>query len=314
MFICVSLNPAIDKRLVVEWLAPGQIHRVRAVSAYAGGKAAHVALVLRALGERPHWVAPCGGAIGQEVSAGLRALGIEVHAFPVEKTTRTNLEILENDGRVTELLEPGEAYSAEELNGFEKLLAKLFEDAGKRGIAIFSGSLPSGVSTELYKRLISLARSFGCRTILDTSGEPLRVALSSMPDLVKPNREEAEKLLGEKIASVDDAAAAARRVVALGAGSVVLSLGQDGMLYCAGKDEPIQYAPALGLKTRSAVGCGDAALAGFSKSFSVGASGGESLRLAVACASANCVADTPGVVLAEDVEKYQREAAVRVLA
>src|SRR5262250_585449 len=95
MFICVSLNPAIDKRLVVERLVPGKIHRVRSVEAHAGGKSAHVAMVLRALDETPHWIGPCGGATGTELASGLRSLGIETHPFPVRGTTRTNLEILD---------------------------------------------------------------------------------------------------------------------------------------------------------------------------------------------------------------------------
>src|SRR5215467_7792463 len=107
MFICVSLNPAIDKRLVLDRLSPGQIHRVRSMYAHAGGKSAHVAMALRALGERPHWVGPSGGATGRDLVGGLEALGIQVHTFPVSKAIRTNLEILENDGRVTEILEPG---------------------------------------------------------------------------------------------------------------------------------------------------------------------------------------------------------------
>lgn len=313
MFICVSLNPAIDKRLLVERLSPGQVHRVRSVHAHAGGKSAHVAMSLRALGEKPHWVGPIGGATGNEVVAGLCSLGIQVCAFPVNKATRTNLEILEDHGRVTELLEPGDAYSADELNGFTKLCGEIFQSGAKGGVVIFSGSLPRGTNPVLYAQLISLARSFGHSKMLDTSGEPLKAALSAEPDLVKPNRSEAEALLGLNIASINEAKLAVQRILAMGARRVALSLGSEGMLYSAGRDQPILFAPALRLKIRSAVGCGDAALAGFARSLSAGADPEQTLKVAAACAAANCTADSPGAIRGEDVEKYLAEIRVEAL-
>ena len=79
VFICVSPNPAIDKRLTVSSLVPGQVHRVRTLQRFPGGKAAHVAMVLRTLGEAPQWIGLCGGTTGAELVSGLSGLGILVH-------------------------------------------------------------------------------------------------------------------------------------------------------------------------------------------------------------------------------------------
>src|SRR5277367_1665449 len=106
MFICVSANPAIDKRLTVPSLLRGHINRVRAVQSFPGGKSAHVAMVLRTLGAAPQWIGPVGGANGHELVAGLSALGIQVTACTSRQPTRTNLEIMEEDGTLTEILEP----------------------------------------------------------------------------------------------------------------------------------------------------------------------------------------------------------------
>lgn len=307
MFICVSLNPAIDKRLVVDRLTPGQIHRVRSVQAHAGGKAAHVAMALRALGEKPHWIGPTGGATGREVVAGLRSIGIEVRDVAVAKTTRTNLEIVENDGRITEILEPGEACTAEEFAQLTRLCGEIFRRGGARGIVVFSGSLPKNANPDLYARLILLARCFGCTTMLDTSGEALRAGLTAEPDLVKPNRAEAEALLGLDVASLNEAKLAAQRILAAGARSVALSLGSGGLLYVPAKGALTFHAPALKLEARSTVGCGDAALAGFAHAYSAGAAPEETLRLAAGCASANCVADSPGAIRSDDVERFRSE-------
>src|ERR1041385_5936108 len=104
MFICVGPNPAIDKRLTLESLSPGRIHRVRTIQHFPGGKAAHVAMVLRTLGVAPHWTGFCGGPTGEELVRGLTALGVAVHPCHTRQPTRTNLEIIEDSGTVTEIL------------------------------------------------------------------------------------------------------------------------------------------------------------------------------------------------------------------
>ncbi|PWT80231.1 MAG: 1-phosphofructokinase, partial [Acidobacteria bacterium] len=226
MFICVSPNPAVDKRLEVASLVPGQVVRARSAQSFPGGKCAHVAMVLRTLGEAAHWIGPCGGRTGAELLDGLSALGIQTIGCPTAKPTRTNLEIIEDSGQVTEILEPGSAPSPAELAAFEAACGKLFAEGGKRAWAIFSGSLPSGVAPDLYGRLITRARTCGCHTVLDTSGEALRMALPSAPDLVKPNREEAVHVLGGPMDLLSDAARAARTMVSLGARRASISLGQ----------------------------------------------------------------------------------------
>lgn len=314
MFICVSLNPAIDKRLTVGRLVPGQVHRANSVQAFAGGKSAHVAMVLRALGEEALWMGPCGGAAGSELAAGLSSLGIQAQPFPVAASTRTNLEILDDSGAVTEILEPGAAPSDEELAAFKKVCAELFGKHGRGTTVIFSGSLPSGATPDLYATLVELAQSFDCRTILDTSGEPLRMALAARPHFVKPNRKEAEALLGVEIRSLRDGARSLRQLNALGAGSAALSLGADGLLFCSGKGGQILFAPALSMEVRSTVGCGDAALAGFARGLSSGSSPEDTLRLAAACAAANCIADSPGAARLTDIRKYLDGARVERLS
>ncbi|MGB2672097.1 MAG: PfkB family carbohydrate kinase, partial [Candidatus Acidiferrum sp.] len=119
MFLCVSPNPAIDKRLTVPSLVRGQVNRVRTVQGFPGGKSAHVAMVLQTIGGRPRWIGPCGGASGRDLLAGLAALGIEATASTAQQPTRTNLEIVEDDGSVTEILEPGSAPSSSEWEKFK---------------------------------------------------------------------------------------------------------------------------------------------------------------------------------------------------
>src|SRR5271156_5478208 len=116
--VCVSANPAMDRRLRMAPLTVGEINRAQSAQGFAGGKAAHVAMATRALGARAAWIGFLGGAIGQECARQLEGLDIEVISIPVAASTRVNLEIIDAAGIVTEILEPGGATTAQERNEF----------------------------------------------------------------------------------------------------------------------------------------------------------------------------------------------------
>ena len=315
MFLCVSPNPAIDKRLTLSALLSGEIHRARTVQSFPGGKSTHVAMVLRALGETPHWIGLCGGTAGEQLVSGLRALGIEPHPCATQAETRTNLEIIDDRGIVTEIREPGATPTAEELLAFESSCSDLFKQGRESATAIFSGSLPDGVAPDLYARLITAAHAAGCRTFLDTSGEPLRLAMAAKPDFVKPNREESAILFGKPIDTELDSDLALRKMEFVPSLGIAISLGEKGMIYRSGdKSKPTLFAPALPLRPRSTVGCGDAALAGFAHAIDAGLSATETLRLATACATANCLADFPGAARIEDIQKFRSQVLLKELS
>ena len=105
-FVCVSLNPAIDTRLVLAEFQVGRVNRVSETHRAPGGKAAHVAMALQGLGENPKWLGFTGGATGNELMEGLRRLKIEALSVPTVHDTRVNLEIIDTLG-VTEIREYG---------------------------------------------------------------------------------------------------------------------------------------------------------------------------------------------------------------
>ena len=298
----------MDTRVLVKDLQPGQVHRVKSSCARAGGKAAHVAMVLQTLGQTPLWIGFVGGETGKDLVSGLERFGIRVHACPTRQRTRVNLEIIEADGRVTEILEPGGAPSQLEGIEFHKKCESAFAQGREQLTVIFSGSLPQGLEDSYYASLIESANSFGCRTFLDTSGEPLRLALAASPHFVKPNRQEAESLLGYSIRDLSVAAPALQQLISLGARTAAISMGAQGLLWCAGKGEPVYHAPAIPLKPRSTVGCGDATVAAFAHAAAFGLSVEETLRLATACAAANCLAESPGGARVADIESLRNQA------
>jgi 1-phosphofructokinase family hexose kinase len=240
-------------------------------------------------------------------------LGIQVTASRSRQPTRTNLEIVEDDGSVTEVLEPGSAPSPAEWDEFESACRSLFAEGSEKASVIFSGSLPASAVPERYAGLVTSAREFGCKTFVDTNGEPLRLALAAKPYFVKPNREEAARLLGKPVSSLPAAVSALRKLLSLGAQSAALSLGSEGLLFCAGMDAPALFAPAVPLQPRSTVGCGDSAMAGFAFGFASRYSPEDTLRLAAACGGANCLADSPGASKLKDIRDFQDQITVQAL-
>ena len=313
MFLCVSANPAIDKQIRMTEFRVGAVNRAAEAAPEPGGKAAHVAMTLRALGEKPEWIGFAGGATGEFLIGGLKALGIRALPVATREATRENLAIVDGVGTMTEVLEPGEKPSAKELGTFRKACEAEFTRGGKKLTVILSGSLPRGVAAHFYASLIRAARSHGCRVILDSSGEALRRGVAAQPDLVKPNREEAEALTGVNIRDVASAREALPQILAMGARSVAISLGKNGVLW-GGENQGVLYARVPEVICRSAVGSGDAMVAGFAFGLERGLSPEKTLRLAVACGSANCLADSPGRIRLSAVRKLQKAVTVEVLA
>ena len=311
MLVCISANPAIDRRLRLENIAVGQINRALSAQPLPGGKAAHVAMVAKALGVDVMWVGFLGGAAGEQCESGLSAFGVPLTVIRTQSETRANLELISADGQVTEILEPGGAVTEGEVERLLTTCRDLFAESDRGTQVALSGSLPPGAPSDLYAELIRLAQVNGCRTLLDTSGDALRHALNAGPDFVKPNKNEASAFAGYSITDATTAVQATQTFFDAGGKSVAISLGADGMIWQRTVSSDAFISKPSPLADCSPVGCGDAALAGFAVAHERGLSDEETLRLATACGSANCLANVPGRVDVRDVQRLAQEITVR---
>jgi len=311
VLICVSANPAIDRRLRLKTIAVGEVNRAFSAKPFPGGKAAHVAMVAQALGTEVMWVGFLGGAAGEECETGLSALGLPLTIVRTQTETRANLEIISSDGVITEILEPGGTVTDGEVERLLTTCRDLFAESRTGTQVAFSGSLPPGAPVDLYFELIKLARLYGCRTLLDTSGDALLHGLKASPDFVKPNRDEAEAFVGHPVGDGIAAIEAAQRFFKANAKSVAISLGADGMLWqrSAACSPLISQLPPI--VDCSSVGCGDASLAGFAVAHERELCDEETISLAVACGTANCLAETPGRIDPDDVSRIAAQVQIQ---
>ena len=304
--LCVSLNPAIDRRLRVPSFQVGAVNRAASVDPAAGGKAAHVAFAAAVLGAEVRWLALLGGAEGEACRAGVAARGVTPVVVEIAGRTRNTLEIIdESTGTITEVLEPGPVIHSAELNRFR---TQFEEELHSRPVVVLSGSLSRGLAPNIYAELIVAAKKAGCLALLDASGEPLSASLPAAPDAIKPNRQEAAAILGKPIHSLSEAVEAARTLRRRGPESVLLSLGAEGAIAVR---EMALVATAPQVHAVSAVGSGDSFLAGWAFATAQDLSLEDRLRLAVACGTANCLAESPGIISREAVKKFSHQVEIR---
>ncbi len=311
MILCVSANPGLDRRIRLAKFNPGEVQRAHLVEPLPGGKAAHVAMATHALGVRTAWVGFLGGGIGLQVATELGHLGIEVVAVQTESSTRVNLEILEDSGRITELLEPGGQVRVSEQDALIETVAELLDTRCPGALVVVSGSLPPGVPPQFYASVIDTAKEAGSKVFLDTSGDALAAGLSAAPYFVKPNQFEAEALLGSSSEGADNPESAAKELIARGAESAAITLGASGLVWAEGAQGGVWFAEPPHVHAISTVGCGDATLAGFAYAELQGWTGERAIRFATACGSANCLAEKTGRISKDDVNRLLAEVKVK---
>lgn len=258
MIITVTLNPSLDRSLTVPRITFGGVLRATVSRQDWGGKGFNVSRALQALGTESVAMGLVGGPTGQVLERGLGAMGIATDLLFIVGETRTNVVIAEAEGeRYVKVNEPGPVVHED---GLAVFLDRVSARVCPGDLWIFSGSLPPGVPSGFYARLVRLVQARGARALLDASGEPLRLGCSARPCLVKPNSAEAAEMTGLEIQTESDALDATRSFLRHGVEYVALSLGARGLLLaCA---EKVVRARPPRVQARNPVGAGDALLAG----------------------------------------------------
>ncbi len=283
MILCVNLNAAIDKTIVVSAFHLGEIHRPEAVKSLPGGKGCNVARALQRFGEEPVVTGWVGGTAGQFIESGLRQEGIETDFIYTDFESRTCTSILDSANQtMTEIYEKGYPVPVAKA---DEMLDRFREIVGGYTAVTLSGSLPPGVPLDFYAQLIEIANEIGIPAFLDSSKEALLQGVAAKPFLIKPNETEVAILANRKLTSIDDFVAAAAEISTRYETIVVLSLGKDGAITAQGNE--IVYVQNPLVEAKSAVGSGDCMMAGLTYGFTHGFSLDEATKYGVAAGTAN---------------------------
>lgn len=309
MIVCVGLSPTVQKTLLFTHpLALGEVNRVRQVLVTASGKAVNVARVLCTLGGPALLIHPLGGESGRFIEHTLDEEGIPQNAIWSERDapTRTCTTILA--GPATEMVEEAPPLTQVDATW---LFDAILEALGAAQALALCGSLPPGSPSDYFARLVREARFMGVPTLLDTQRDALVDALAERPWLVKPNLREAIAALG--LPETSTAVQAAQALVAAGATWALVSEGSSGSVLVGPDIEPTRFTPPQ-IQVVNPIGSGDSLTAGLLlRHFITASSVPDAVAYGTACAAANCLTATSGVVIPEDVQRLEPHV-VRALA
>ena len=313
MIYTVTLNPAIDRTIKLNSLKHGTLNVAEESLINVGGKGINVSMTLKTLGCDSTALGMAGGESGKYITEGLKAAGIPYFFMDTGNETRTNVKIMEQDGTLTELNEKGAPVDAALVDQFiEKVKNCLEAD----DILVLSGSVPLGVPTDIYAKLIEIAHDIGTVTILDGDGDLLLYGIESGPDVIKPNISEFEKYLKQaeywdeketiKVQSdfdtegyEEEASAKTKIIKAVkkifstkNISQIILSMGDKGAYFFDRNDERYLYCNVPEVQVQSTVGAGDSMVAAWAYAMNEGYNFEESARIAMATSAA--AVETPG--------------------
>ncbi|MEA5050474.1 MAG: 1-phosphofructokinase [Oscillospiraceae bacterium] len=310
MIITVTLNPALDKSVVIENFGTDKVNRITDMRFDAGGKGINVSKVVHTLGGDTLALGVLGGTIGEYIMSSLNRMQIPHDFVHVQSETRTNLKIYDPASQVyTDINEPGFALPDVRLTEIE---TKLFYYAKKGDYVVFAGGAPIGVPDSTVANWTRRLNELGARVVADLDGELLRQETAARPFLIKPNLAEFQRLCRLADTTLPSLTAAARRLVSRGVRNVVVSLGPQGALFVNGKQAVFAKAPLQ--KAKSTVGAGDAMTAALVYALNRNQSWRDAIVLSMATATAKvtCAGNTPPPV--EKINSFRSQIAVTELS
>jgi 1-phosphofructokinase len=306
--ITVTLNPAIDQTVNIPGFRAGEVNRVTASRLDAGGKGINVASFLADLGVPVLATGFLGDENAEIFERLFRSKAITDSFLRLPGSTRVGVKIVDSEShQTTDINFPGLTPGSGEIR---QLLSQVQSWAEPGSWFVLSGSIPSGLSPEIYSQLIEEIRGRGGRVALDTSGEPLQRAMALAPDVVKPNLAELEELTGRKLNGVLDVRDAARSLVKTGVGLVVVSMGAEGAVFVNKETALLARPPQVQVK--SSVGAGDAMVSGIVYAQVQELELPATARLATALGAYAVTRFGAGLDLAQ-VHQYEKQVQVEVL-
>jgi 1-phosphofructokinase family hexose kinase len=306
LILTVTINPSVDRNVQVDRLVFEDRAYILARSDSAGGRGMNASRVLDSFGAKTLAIVTSGGASGQRLEKLAAKSGFPVKVVPIHNESRVNLTITDKQGLALRLNEQGPLITPEELKRVEKTVASRLESASW---LMLCGSIPPGVSTDFYTKLIRLAREHKVKTLLDTDGDALLHGIEAAPSIVSPNQPEAERLLNRALITRVQFLEAAARIKAMGAEAVMLSLGGRGVV-AVNENQLLEVIPPR-TDAVSPLGAGDALAAAYVWAATKRKDFADCVRWAVAAGTAS--AKLPGLEFAnlEQTKEVYKSVEVR---
>jgi 1-phosphofructokinase family hexose kinase len=214
MILTVTLNPAIDKILILNNFEVHKLHRLETEEMSmitAGGKGVNIAHTLKLLGNEVIASGFAGGHAGHMLCDSIREMGITTNFIFTNGSTRTNTSILDRKHEtLTEINDFGQEIPQEDIDFFIENYERLLN---RVDLVVIAGSLPLGISAGVYKRLIDKAHEHKKRVIIHTSPDYTEEIMKSSPFLITPDMRSNHELFGKPVDGISGFLEAGRYIL-----------------------------------------------------------------------------------------------------
>ena len=266
----------------------------------SGGKGANQAVAAARLGGQVSMIGCVGNdAYGEALRGALLAEQIDCQAVStVDGSSGVALIVVDDSSQNTIVIVPGAngALTAEAIDRFDSVIRAA-------DVLICQLEVPDASVGHALKR----GRELGKTVILNPApaSRPLPSDWYASIDYLIPNESEASALSGLSVDSLDTAQAAATRLIALGAGKVIITLGAQGSLFADG--QRFEHFPAPVVKAVDTTAAGDTFVGGFAAALAAGQDEVQAIRFGqvAAALSVTRAGAQPSIPALSDVQAFK---------
>ncbi|KAH9523077.1 hypothetical protein Btru_065684 [Bulinus truncatus] len=219
-----------------------------------GGKGANQCVAAAKLGSKTAMVGKLGADVfGEQYLKSLLSDKINCEHVQIVNTASTGVAsiFVGNDGSNCIVIVPGanNLLQVEDVNRAETLIS-----SSKLVVC------QNEIQQETTLAALKLARKYGVKTIFNSApaDEDLNPELFTVPDFFCANETEAALILQQDVCNVETAKKACQHLIDIkGCKAVIITLGENGVVYQSGKDQDADHIPATPVTAVDTTGAGD---------------------------------------------------------
>ena len=188
--------------------------------------------------------------------------------------------------------------------GAVEALMKQLLNLGEGDVLFLAGSIPAGMSSDIYRDIMKCLRDRGVLFVVDATKDLLVKVLEYRPFLVKPNNHELGEIFGVTLETREAVVPYAKKLQEMGARNVLVSMAGEGAVLVA-EDGQVYEAPAPKGNLVNGVGAGDSMVAGFMYGYFENRDYLHAFRMGLATGSASAFSEY--LATREEVEAVYRQ-------
>lgn len=285
MIYTVTFNPSLDYIVSIDDFQLGKTNRTTKELMLPGGKGLNVSTVLQNLGLENTALGFTAGFVGEELKRLAKETGYHCDFIEVKNgTSRINVKLKDFDG--TEINGMGPVIDEEAL----KIFSEKMNHVKEGDTVVLAGSIPASMPKNIYSEILKMSAGKGIRFVVDAAGELLKNVLPYEPFLIKPNNHELGELFGVTLKTKEEVVPYAKKLQAMGARNVLVSMAGEGAVLIDEKGKVHQLDAPEGTLV-NAVGAGDSMVAGFLADWEEKGDYAHAFRMAVAAGSASAFSE-----------------------